>query len=51
MYQYDNVLIWQTFVNLFSGFVKMSNVESINLSFKIDEKAIDVTYEGWIEIH
>jgi len=29
----------------------MSNFKSINLSFKIDGKAIDVTYEGWIEIH
>jgi len=29
----------------------MSNIESINLSIKIDGKAIDVTYKGWIEIH
>jgi hypothetical protein len=35
----------------FSGFIKISNSKSINLSIKIDEKAIDVTYEGWVEIH
>jgi hypothetical protein len=29
----------------------MSNNESINLSIKIDGKAIDFTYEAWIEIH
>jgi hypothetical protein len=40
-----------TFVDLFSGFAKISNVESINLSLKIDEKTIDVTYKCWIEIH
>jgi hypothetical protein len=50
------VPIWQcfdltTFVDFFSSFVKMSNVESINLSLKIDEKTIDITYEGWTEIH
>jgi hypothetical protein len=29
----------------------MSNIESITLSIKIDGKAIEITYEGWIEIH
>jgi hypothetical protein len=29
----------------------MSNIESINLSIKIDGKAIDVTYKAWTEIH
>jgi hypothetical protein len=29
----------------------MSNIESIKLSIKIDEKAIDVIYEGWIKIY
>jgi hypothetical protein len=29
----------------------MSNIESINISIKIDGKAIGVTYEGWIKIH
>jgi hypothetical protein len=29
----------------------MSNIESINLSIKIDGKAIGVAYEGWIKIH
>jgi hypothetical protein len=29
----------------------MSNIESINLSIKIDGKAIDVTYKGWTKIH
>jgi hypothetical protein len=28
----------------------MSNIESINLSIKIDGKAIDVTYKGWTKI-
>ncbi len=50
MFQYDNVLIWQLLL-IFSGFAKMSNIESINLSIKIDGKAIDVTYKGWTEIH
>jgi hypothetical protein len=35
----------------FSGFIKMSNSKSINLSVKIDRKEIDVTYEGWTKIH
>jgi hypothetical protein len=29
----------------------MSNIESINLSIKIDGKAIDVTYKGWTKIN
>jgi hypothetical protein len=29
----------------------MSNIESINLSIKIDGKAINVTYKGWTKIH
>jgi hypothetical protein len=29
----------------------MSNIESINISIKINGKAIGVTYEGWIKIH
>jgi hypothetical protein len=29
----------------------MSNLESINISIKINGKVIDVTFEGWIEIH
>jgi hypothetical protein len=29
----------------------MSIIESINISIKINGKVIDVTYEGWIEIH
>ncbi len=35
----------------FLGFAKMSNIESINLSIKIGEKAIDVIYEGWTKIY
>jgi hypothetical protein len=27
----------------------MSNIESINISIKIDGKAIDVTYKTWTE--
>jgi len=49
------VTIWQcrnliTFADFFSGFAKMSNIESITLSFKIDGKAIEVTYEGWTKV-
>jgi uncharacterized protein YfkK (UPF0435 family) len=29
----------------------MSNIELINLSIKIDEKAIDVNYEDWTKIY
>jgi len=29
----------------------MSNIESINLSIKIDENAFDVIYEGWTKIY
>jgi hypothetical protein len=29
----------------------MSNMELINISIKINGKAIGVTYEGWIKIH
>jgi hypothetical protein len=36
----------KTFVDLFSSFAKMSNIESITFFIKIDGKAFEVTYEG-----
>jgi len=49
--QLHNVTIWQCIDNKFCwfclGFIKMSNIESINISIKIHGKAIDVTYKTW----